>query len=176
MRSVLDTRYRFKATVLNVVPDNADVDPDAAVQGGHWVTSQDDTGAITRIWVEDVSVVPPTRPGTNWTDAGVVDRFDIECTIRGFQQGAGQSSTNTESFAKGDYTVLELVQMNFPAKYVLNRRQLITNIRNRSNQILWLEEETGKPTVFEVQGVTPQFDPFDRYIDNLAVLTRSDKQ
>jgi hypothetical protein len=176
MRNVLDIRYSFMATILNAVSDDADVDPDAAVKGGHWVTSQDETGAITRIWVEDVAVVPPARPGTNWTDSAIVDRFDIECTVRGFQQSSGQSSSNTESFAKGDYTVFEIVQMNFPSKYVLNRRQLVTNIRNKSNQILWLEEETGKPTVFEVQGVTPQFDPFNRYIDNLAVLTRSERQ
>ena len=160
------------ATVLNNFAPQESTDLDAEVTGGHWETVQDpDTNAITRIWIEDVAV--PQRPGTSVDSALAVNRFDIECEVRGFQRASYRNSANSEAFTKGDYTILEIIQINFPAKYVLNHRQLITNIRNHSRQILWLEEETGQPTVFDVAGVTPTFDPFGRHVDNMAVLRRS---
>jgi hypothetical protein len=160
------------ATVLNDYRTGDDLDE--VVTGGHWETYQDeDTLSIKKRWVEDVTYVN-TNPGQTWDSKA--SRFDIECTVRGFSEVGFRSSANTEAFYDGVYKAFEVVQITFPAKYVLNRRQFITNIRARNKQILWLEEETGLPTIFEVQGVTPQFDPFGRHIDNMAVLKRSDVQ
>jgi hypothetical protein len=177
IRNILDVRYNMMATVLNRTGSDVDSDYtpnlETEVKGGHWVTEQDeDTGAIRKRWVEDVSV--PALPGQTY--AVDVDRFDIECVARGFPEVGFRSSANNENFLDGVYQRFEAIQINFPAKYVLNRRMLITNIRGRNKQILWLEEETGQPTVFEVQGVTPTFDPFGRYLDNLAVLKRATVQ
>lgn len=158
------------ATVLNnYAPEDA-ADLETEVKGGHWETYQDEeTGGIRQRWVEDA--VAPSLPGRTATVD--IARFDIECYARGFNEVGFRSSANTEFFTDGRYMPFEVIQMTFPAKYVLNRRQYITNIRGRNKQILWLEEETGLPTVFEVQGVTPNFDGFGKHVDNLSVLRRA---
>lgn len=176
MRCLTSIRYNMFATILNDFAPESGKDVDTQVKGGHWETVQDEeTGAIRRLWVEDeVTATPPSSPGTNWQVNS--NRFDIECSVTGFTEVGFRSSANTENFLKGDYTAIEVVQMKFPPRYVLNRRQFVTNIRGRDKTILWLEEETGQPTVFEIQGVVPTFDPFGRHLDNLAVLKRSDIQ
>lgn len=180
MRSLLDIRFNMKATVLNEyasVTPGPIPDAEEVVKGGHWeVIQDDDTGGVKRQWVEDTVVATPEKKdrGTDWQVN--INRFDIECYVRGFPEVGFRSSANTESFDDGILKRFETVQMVFPAKYVLNRKQLVTNIRGNNDVILWLEEETGQPTVFEVQGVTPTFDPFGRHIDNLTVLKRSSIQ
>lgn len=183
----MDIRFNMTATVLNQfagsnpAEDVGTHDLDTEVQGGHWETVQDElTGAVERIWMADAAVVeaPGTKPFNKNADGFItaINRFDIECYVRGFPEVGFRSSANTENWEDGVYKALESIQMSFPAKYILSRRQLITNIRGAHDKILWLEEETGQPTVFEVQGITPTFDPFGRHIDNLAVLKRSDVQ
>lgn len=164
-------RFNMTATVLNHYAPTEDGEAvEEEVVGGHWEWYQDEeSGAMKKRWVEDVAVV--NNPGQTYQVN--VNRFDIECYVRGFPEVGFRSTANTESFLEGLYRPFEAIQMVFPAKYVLNRRQYITNIRGRNKQILWLEEETGLPTVFEVQGVTPQFDPFGRHVDNLAVIKRA---
>lgn len=178
MRAVLDVRFNMKATVLN---HYAATEPDEVVEqvtkSGHFEAQQDDiTGGIKQVWVEDTAVAEPAKKdlGTNWRVD--VNRYDVECYVRGFPEVGFRSSANTESFLDGLYNQFEAVQMVFPAKYVLNRRQYVTNIRNKNDVVLWLEEETGLPTVFEVQGITPTFDPFGKHIDNLTVLKRAQIQ
>lgn len=182
MTSLMDVRFNMRATILNraqqediEVDSDGSVDVSSALEGGHYIQVQDEiTGALSRQWVPDAVVVPVRGPGTS-PDITVA-RFDIECYVRGFPEVGFRSSANTESWEDGIYKAMESIQMSFPAKYVLNRRQFVTNIRGRDDRLLWLEEETGQPTVFEVQGVTPTFDPFGRYVDNLAVLMRADIQ
>lgn len=184
MMSLMNVRFNMRATVLNdyqkhqvEVDSDGKVDTTNAVTGGHWETVQDDiTGALTQQWIEDTVVVPPPRTGPGTTLKPSISRFDIECYVRGFPEVGFRSSANTENWEDGIYKAMESIQMSFPAKYVLNRMQFVTNIRGRDDRLLWLEEETGQPTVFEVQGVTPTFDPFGRHIDNLAVLKRADIQ
>lgn len=170
----------MKATVLNRFGnDQPDEAPEAGevVTGGHWeVLQDDDTGGIKRVWVEDVAAATPTTStGFKSVNLGM-SQFDIECFARGFPEVGFRSTANTESFYDGVYRPFEAISMTYPAKYVLSRRQLITNIRTRSDKILWVEEDTNQPTVFEVQGITPTFDPFGKHIDNLTVLKRADVQ
>lgn len=169
MRCLNTVRFNMIATVLNRYAD-IEGGLDEEVKGGHWEWYQDEeTGALGKRWIEDVAT--PTQPGqTHIVD---VDRFDIECTATGFPEVGFRSSANTESYLDGRYLPSEVIKLVYPAKYVLSRRQFVTNIRGRNKQILWLEEETGQPTVFEVQGVTPTFDPYGRHIDNLAVIKRA---
>lgn len=183
MMNLMDVRFNMRATILNDyalhesnVGDDGKVTSNQAVSGGHWETVQDDiTGALNRVWFPDSAVVQP-RTGAGTTPKVNIQRFDIECYVRGFPEVGFRSSANTENWEDGIYKAMESIQMSFPAKYVLNRRQFVTNIRGRDDRLLWLEEETGQPTVFEVQGVTPTFDPFGRHIDNLAVLKRAEIQ
>lgn len=184
MNSLLDVRFNMRATILNrtqsndiTVDDDGKVDVNPALEGGHYETVQDEiTGALNRQWVPDQAVVTQPVRGSGTTPVVSVARFDIECMVRGFPEVGFRSSANTENWEDGIYKAMESIQMSFPAKYVLNRRQFVTNIRGRDDRLLWLEEETGQPTVFEVQGVTPTFDPFGRHIDNLAVLKRAEIQ
>lgn len=185
MMNLMDVRFNMKATILNdyqayniEVDDDGKVDVGAAGLGGHWETVQDEiTGALNRVWIEDAApVIPPKSQVPGTTTKVNVQRFDITCYVRGFPEVGFRSSANTESWEDGIHKAMESIQMYYPAKFVLNRRQFVTNIRGRTDRILWLEEETGQPTVFEVQGVTPTFDPFGRHIDNLAVLKRADIQ
>lgn len=176
--NLLNVRFNMRATVLNNYQPTAST-PDAAdiVRGGEWVIEQDeDTGGITRVWRETEIVATPVKRdrGLNWKTN--VNQFEIECYVRGFPEVGFRSSANNENFLDGVYKPFEAIQMVFPARYVLNRRMLVTNIRGKSDTILWLEEETGNPTVFEVQGVTPTFDPFGKHIDNLTVLKRAEIQ
>lgn len=156
------------ATVLNKT-DNVDVANIEESLSGHYITIQDpDTGGLKREWV----AAPPIRPSVTKD----VTSFDIPCIARGFTDLGFRSSANNESFDNSVYTMTEVIQVTFPAQYFLNKRMLITNIRNKSKVILWLEEETGQATVFEVQGVTPGFDPFGRHVDNTAVIKRASRQ
>lgn len=170
MKCIVGAKFTMLATVLNRYTQGDISDIDAGSMSGHWTTEQDEiSGDITRVWVEDVGT--PVLPGRDFTVGA--DRFDIECSARGFPEVGFRSSANTESFDGGRYLPMEMIQMIYPAKYILNRRQFVTNIRGKNRKILWVEEETGLPTVFEVQGVTPTFDPFGTHIDNLAVLKRA---
>jgi len=168
MRCLTSVRFNMTATVLDYAP-RADA-VDEAIVGGHYVTIQDpDTGAIQQVWVEDQAVVP----AYNNSPRVAINRYDLPCFARGFTELGFRSSANNQSFDDGVYRATEVIQVTFPAQYSLNRSQFITNIRGRDKRPLWIEEETGEPTVFEVQGVTPTFDPFGRHIDNIAVLNRS---
>jgi len=181
IHTLLGVRFNMKATVLNEYAsvNAAEETPSAEdlIKSGHWEVVQDpETGGIKKEWREDAAVATPIKRdrGTTWKPT--TNRFDIECYVRGFPEVGFRSSANNENFLDGKYMPFEAIQMVFPAKYVLNRRQLVTNIRGSNDAILWQEEETGLPTVFEVQGVTPTFDPFGKHIDNLTVLKRSEEQ
>lgn len=178
--TLLSVRFNMKATVLN---EYASVTPgptpnaEDVVKSGHWEVIQDEeTGGIKKEWRVDEAVATPAKKDLGTVRSTLTNQFDVECYVRGFPEVGFRSSANNENFLDGVYKPFEAIQMVFPAKYVLNRRQLVTNIRGSNDIILWLEEETGQPTVFEVQGVTPTFDPFGKHIDNLTVLKRADIQ
>lgn len=181
MRCLTATKFNMIATILNrtdVYPEVGLTPLESTVPEGHYETVQDeDTGTISRIWVDDVAPViedPRAAPGT--TTEVYTERFDIPCYARGFTELGFRSTANTETFDDGVYRAVEVIQMNFPSVYILNRRQYVTNIRSRTKSILWLEEETGQATIFEVQGVTPIFDAFGTHKENIAVLKRATNQ
>jgi hypothetical protein len=110
---------------------------------------------------------------------GPAAQYDIQCYARGYTDLGFRSSANRETYLKGDYNVFEAIEFTFPAKYkAIGRQSYITNIRmtNRPDQVLWIEEETGLPTVFQVGGVTPVIDPFGKLREWVSVLTRAEIQ
>lgn len=171
MKCLTGIKYNMKASIIDFAP-RADA-VDAAITGGHFEVIQDEeTGGVKRIWVEDTAVAPAfnaARPVS-------IPRFEIPCYARGFTELGFRSTANTQSFEDGVYRAVEVIQMTYPSRYNLTRSQYVTNIRDRWSNVLWLEEELGEPTIFEVQGVTPIFDPFGRHVDNLAVLRRAVNQ
>lgn len=171
VRCLTGVKFTMTATVLDYAPNPGAVD--ATIPGGHFETIQDeDTGAIQRVWVDDSAPVPTY----NETEQVAIPRFDLPCYARGFTELGFRSSANTETYNNGDYTATEVIELSFPAQYSISRRQYITNIRDQNKRVLWLEEEIGEPTIFEVQGVTPKFDGFGRHMENIAVLRRASNQ
>lgn len=165
--SLTGSRFSMRAEVLKqgqVVPDPIDID-----KYGQWVRNQDPlTNEIVRIWVPYPTPIDPDIPDIT---AGTID-----CLVRGIVDGGVQVSGTTERF--GDtYQNLEYIKMWTPPKVNLTKNDRVTNIRNRAGQIMWLDEEfegVPKATVFNVNGVTPLFDPFNRHIENFVLLERAE--
>ena len=138
---------------------------------GSWKSEQDPlTGEIIRRWIPIDS-----DTGTAGTQA-----FSMSCLARGVVSGGVQSSGTTEAWGE-IYENIDSVRLWFPASKILSKRDRITNIRHgKTGQIFWIEEELGptagvfKPTIFEVDGVIPLFDPFGRHVENFAILNRAD--
>ena len=159
-------KFTMYATVLQGLASNGEV----ATGPGEFVYQQDpDSNEIVRVFV------PSVEP-----DAGAPEsQYDIPCYVRGYVDLGFRSSATREIYLKGDYSVFEAVEMDFPAAYRLTRQSYVTNIRRLKNDlssVFWIEEETGEPTVWQVQGVTPVFDMFGRHISNKTVLLRSEIQ
>lgn len=167
VRCMTGAKFTMFATVLTRLGDGtvADLTPTQDVRGTYVRVQDEDSGEITTQFVPSTT---PLAPGV--TD--IQHQYEMPCYARGYTDLGFRSSANRENYLKGDYSILEMVEIDFPARYTLNRQSLITNIR-QGERILWMEEETGQPTVFEVQGVTPVLDPFGRLVGNKTVVTRS---
>lgn len=158
-------KFTMYATVLQGLATDGAV---ATGTGVFQYVQDPDSNAIERVFVADV--VPETSAPA---------KYDIECYVRGYVDLGFRSSAVREIYLKGDYTVFEAVEMDFPAKYQLTRQSYVTNVRRLRNDLsstFWIEEETGQATVWQVQGVTPVFDMFSRHVSNKTVLLRAEIQ
>lgn len=174
VKCITSARFNMKADILR--QSDGLSTPTAE---GEWKDYQDPiTGEIIRKWypVGD----DPTTPGTNEGVLGGTMPVMARGIIDGGIRVAGTSERWGQTFVDIDYCRIE-----FPAKYLLTKRDRITNIRNRRGQILWLEEEAGpnntllgsyRATVFGVLGVTPVVDPFGNHTSNVAMLERAEVQ
>lgn len=166
MRSINDARYTMWATVIPRL-DPTNQQPAGT---GHFQRAQDqDTGAITTVWVAD----------QNGPVAGSVQaHYDIPCYARGYTNLGFRSSANREVFVASQYNIIEAIQFDYPASVTLNHQSFITRIRGRKDDTdyLWTYEDTGNPIVWEVQGTTPVTDPFGKLLRYTTVLKRSEVQ
>jgi hypothetical protein len=152
--------------------------PQDESQPGHWEYKQDeDTGAMIRVWVSvpDDVIEPPSAVNT---PGGMMEGTRFKCIARGFTDGGIRVAGTTERFSsRGTIDTVDFVTIKFPPFVVLTRRDRVTDIRNNKNILLWKEEEfDDRPTVFEVNGVTPIIDPFGNHIENSALLQRAEIQ
>ena len=182
IKTINDVRYTMWATVIPKVTgeDNQPVD---RVGLGSYVRVQDpDSGEITERWVPQGAAMPPGAATSNppyLTD--IPAQRQIPCYVRGFTNLGFRSSANREILLHGDYTVIESVQFDFPADVRLDHQSLVTNIRQTEDldpefaNCIYITE-TGKPTVWEVQGITPVVDPFGYHLRNTTVLKRAEVQ
>ncbi len=68
--------------------------------------------------------------------------------------------------------------MRYPSSVVLSKRDRVTNIRNKRNLLLFVEEESldNPATTFGVEGQSPVTDFFGNWAYNVATLKRGDIQ
>jgi hypothetical protein len=172
-------RFNMKADILRQSDGQS-----TPTSEGEWRDYQDPiTGEIIRKWypVGDNPATPDDNEGVNAGTMPVMARGIIDGGIR----VAGTTETWGETYIDIDY-----VRIEFPASYILTKRDRITNIRDKKGHIVWLEEELGpedadsdpdtpktfRATVFNVKGVTPVIDPFGRHSSNVAMLERANVQ
>lgn len=161
-------RFSMKADVLRQGRAETEFDPTDV--SGEWVLQQNPrSGEINRVWQSNPES-PDAPVGTP-----VLESFD--CTARGIIDGGIRVAGTTERFGEM-YQNIDYVKITFPASVKLSKRDRVTNIRDSSGKIIWKEEETPEapPTVFNVMGVTPILDPFNRHIESFALLERADVQ
>lgn len=162
MKCITGAKYTMTATLMHV--DDNFVDSTTPADVGSWVESQDPlTGEIVNKWVpgrhEDVL--------TTTVDETVVG--DFPCVARGFSTTARY--TSTESF--GDkYVNMDMVRMWVPASVRIKKSDRITNIR-RNGVTLWLDDD-GNPVTFNINGITPQFGPFNQQVETFLMLERTE--
>lgn len=164
------TRFSMRALLLRpggVFEDPANPDYDFND------SSQDPyTGEMVTVWNKKVD--NPATPSINEGSK------QFPCLARGVISNGIRSVGNTEHF--GDiYDNLEYVQFWFPSYVDLRKDDRVTEIRDATGRVAYIDEEyrkkpgTGKTypaTVFNVDGVTPVFDVFNHHIENFALLSK----
>lgn len=173
VKCITSVRFNMKADILR--QSDGESTPTAE---GEWKDEQDPiTGEIIRKWVP-----VGDNPTTPENEGALVGSMPV--MARGIIDGGIRVAGTTERWGE-TYVDIDYCRIEFPAKYILTKRDRITNIRNRKGQILWLEEELGRDnnglgsfraTVFEVKGVTPLIDPFGNHTSNVAMLERANVQ
>ena len=156
-----------------VMPQGTFVPPTVEGETGHWETRQNPvTGDIERVWVEDVNEVHP--------DGGA---RVIKCQANAIITGGLNSQGTTERWtSKGSYENVDFVEMRVGPDVILKRRDRVTNILGPNGEQLWVEEDhpdaSGNfpATVFQVRGVAPSLDIFNRPIENFVLLERAQNQ
>lgn len=159
-------RFNMKADILRSTTES-----ETTPGSGDWVLQHDpDSNEIIRVWV------PADNPDTP-TDESLGTQVTFRCEARGIIDGGIRVAGTTERFGSG-YQGVDYVRISFPASVFMERRDRVTNIRDKHGKVLWKEEERTDQaaTVFNVVGVTPVIDPFGTHIENVALLERSEVQ
>lgn len=169
------TRFSMKATLLHQNDDySPPLNPD---EYGDWVNSQDPlTGEIVRVWKP--YEITPDDPGTPVNE---VKFKTFKCLARGIVDGGIRVAGTTERF--GDtYENIDFVKMWIPPTTTITKRDRITNIMTPDGRIRWVDEEFDDPedmtppkaTVFNVNGITPLFDAYNRCTEQFVLLERAE--
>lgn len=136
---------------------------------GDWSTYQDEiSGDILNDWLP-----PDDDPDTTDVDESASTFRTVPCIARGIVDGGIRVAGTTERF--GDtYENIDYVKMWVPANIAISKRDRVTNIRDKAGgTVIWKDEEsTGAATVFNVNGVTPLFDAFNRHVENFVLLEK----
>lgn len=174
VNGITSARFNMRATLLH---QNTDYPGDINVDNyGEWVESQDPlTGEIIKVWkpYDD-----PTTPGNEDT----LEIGTINCIARGIVDGGIRVAGTTERFGE-TYENIDFVKMWVPAHVRISKRDRVTNIMTPDGKIRWRDEEYADPadetvvpraTEFNVNGVTPLFDAFNRHNEQFVLLERAE--
>jgi hypothetical protein len=133
-----------------------------------WQTYQDPiTGEILNKWVSE-STGKADVPETPQNEAVRT----IPCLARGIVDGGIRVAGSTEHF--GDtYENIEYAKLWVPQNIKLHKNDRITNIRaKRGGEVIWTEAD-GSPVIFNVNGISPLFDAFNRPVEHFILLARA---
>jgi hypothetical protein len=171
VRCLTGARFTMNAEVLRQVGDNPTIPDNVEPEiGGNWESYQDPiTGAILNRWV------PTDDQSEPLPDGSLEPVRTIDCLARGIVDGGIRVAGTTERF--GDtYENIDFVKMWTPPRVRLSKRDRITNIRaKKGGAVVWIDEEYldgTRPTVFNVNGVTPLFDAFNNHVENFVLLEK----
>lgn len=167
-------RMTMTAALLHRINYNDTVDEYPLLEDfGDWVDSQDPlTGQIIKVWKPFPDI--PTTPDTNES----VVYANVPCIARGIVDGGIRVAGTTERFSDS-YENIDFVKMWVPAGTKISKRDRVTNIRDPRGNIIWRDEEYGDPldpdnvaraSVFNVNGVTPLLDAFNRHVESFVLL------
>lgn len=124
-----------------------------------------ESGAIKRVWGEDAT-----------STGGDLETLEIVCSARGIVSTGIRGSGSTQHWGPS-YEDVQIIHLEYPATFTITDRDKITNIRDSAGNVVWVNTETdGTPTVFDVAGITPSLDPFNRVIKYTTTLRRSEVQ
>jgi hypothetical protein len=128
-----------------------------------WVNYQDPiTGEFRSRWSAGPELAVPTA------------RIVVPCIARAIVDGGIRVAGTTERFGE-DYLNVDYVRMWVPAHVKITKRDRVTNISHK-NEIMWMDEEyDGAPraTVFNVNGVAPLFDAFNKLVEQSVTLQKA---
>jgi hypothetical protein len=163
-------RFTMVAEVLHWQgrTDHEETDTSPEPAGGHYETYQDPiTGELLNDWVPGT----PDNTDTPDTDESAIVRT-IPCLARGIVDGGIRVAGSTERF--GDtYENIEFAKLWVPQRIKLFKNDRITNIRaKRGGEVIWTEAD-GSPVVFNVNGISPLFDAFNRPVEKFILLERA---
>lgn len=141
--------------------------PDSPGADDIWVANQDPiTGEIITDWTPGVVDNPDTEEDES------IEHIIIPCVAQGIYNSGIRAAGSDESFG-AEYFNTEFIKMWIPAHIVVTKRDRITNIKDSAGNPMFLDEEyMDRPTVYNVQGVTPRTDPFGRLTDQFVFLKK----
>lgn len=172
-KTLTGTRFSMTATLLRQTDPTGDPIIPTEGQNGNWVTNQDPlSGEIVNVW-------QPVGDIADNQDTPAYDPVyeNIPCLARGIVDGGIRVAGSTERF--GDtYENIDYAKLWVPASVHITKRDRVTNIRTAAG-VFWRNFEYEKPgevkaTVFNVNGVSPLFDAFNRHIENFILLERAE--
>lgn len=163
-------RFTMSATLLH--REYYDGTPIDEGRYGEWIKSQDPlTGQIVREWQPNLDN-PQTPEDENTMNIGV-----IPCMARGIVDGGIRVAGTTERFGEL-YENIDYVRLWVPASVTITKSDRVTNIKDSTGHTRWLDEEypdSGpKATVFNVNGVTPLFNAFNKMTEQYVLLERAE--
>jgi hypothetical protein len=176
----------MKATLLHQ-DDTYDPYPDTNLdEYGEWDSAQDPlTGEIVRVWQPYTNPVDPSSPSDPPT------LLEIPCLARGIVDGGIRVAGTTEWFGSKDYRSIDYVRLWVPPNVNITKRDRVTNIKDTTGKIIWRNEEyepqssdktaeeynqTVLPTLFNVNGVTPLLNAFNRTTEQYVLLENAEIQ
>lgn len=165
MICLTSARFSMKATLLH----QGQASDESGGTTGHWENGQDPvTGEIINIWVED-------NPDTPTDESGGGSAEQIKCTAKSVVSNAVRSASAMQQFGEM-YVDKEYVQITFGADVVMSNSDRITNVLDSKGKLVYRDYQfDNQPaTIFNVLGVIPVFDPFNRHIENFALLERAE--
>ncbi len=170
-RCLMSTRFTMLCDILK--PAGAPTVTDSNEPSGSYKLIQNpDSFAIERKWIPD----NPATPQDDSYEGKTV--LDVPCLARGITNTGLQGAGTTEKFSEL-YQNLDWIRLTVSSHIFITKRDRVTNIRSKKTKdVIWKEEEIDDfpPTIFDVMGVVPSFDPFGRVIDLGVLLQRSEVQ